>query len=465
MKASLYGKMLVLASAFLLAPAAGAQDCSGATPFGEYFDPGSGGFPTELFVSTRPDLSNPGARALALGGAFIATADDGTSVVANPAGLGAIVRPGAQVEIRYNPTVQYDRYGEEGLLSGSSPSEFTDSASATPFFVSGVLPVGDKIVLGAFFQTMFDSSRQVDRIPTSDRASTGPCYSTKNSRGTAVQVLVPLYNLDDETTISRTGVSAAFRAAPGLSLGASVYYLKEKRNQTSVVGDASAWKATDFINPSGNVSVDGSEVGFEVGAQYSLSDAFRVGLVWSSEVVFGNENKSYLDLPSLRTTVLPMRVGVGFSWAFHPRWSLAVDTVYLGTSKEKDGLNFSDPRPLPAAWQEANWTQDDTWEVRAGFEWAVVQTRTTAFTARAGGWVQTASDLRFDYGDATVSPIDQYYFDALSVNFPKGKDDPFTHATFGFGLVSQKKWQFDVGADYEFKTSTFVASGLIGYTF
>jgi hypothetical protein len=59
----------------------------------------------------------------------------------------------------------------------------------------------------------------------------------------------------------------------------------------------------------------------------------------------------------------------------------------------------------------------------------------------------------------------KYFFDALSVVFPDDSGGPFTHATFGFGLVSQKKWQFDVGGDYEFKTSTFVASALIGYTF
>jgi long-subunit fatty acid transport protein len=305
----------------------------------------------------------------------------------------------------------------------------------------------------------------VNRIPTSDQKASGPCYSTTTPRPTKAEILVPLYDLDDQTTISRAGVSAAYRAAPGLSIGASVYYLKEERIQTSVVGDASSDRYTDPFNPTGTVSVDGSEVGFELGVQYSPADAFRIGLVWSSEVKFGNENKSNSAFPALRTTVLPMRVGVGVSWAFQPRWSLGVDTVFLGTSKAKDGLNFSDIRPLPAAWKAENWRQDDTWEVRVGLEWAVVQTRTTAFTARLGGWVQTPSDLRFDYGDATVSQEDQYYFDALSVTFPKDKDDPFTHATFGFGLVSQKKWQFDVGADYEFKTSTFVASGLIGYTF
>ena len=38
-------------------------------------------------------LINPGARSIALGGAFAAIADDATAALANPAGLVQIVRP------------------------------------------------------------------------------------------------------------------------------------------------------------------------------------------------------------------------------------------------------------------------------------------------------------------------------------------------------------------------------------
>ena len=475
MKASRYGRLIIpaivifLAAAIVPAPAARAQDCSAAEIWSNFSNPQSAILPAEAFVSTRADLSNPGARALALGGAFIATADDSTSVVANPAGLGATVRPGLQLEVRYNPTVQYDRFGEQGRLDPANPGEFVADESSTPFFVSGVAPVGDKIVLGAFYQTLYASDRTVNRVPAPGTAIDGPCFRTVNIRGGDVDVLVPLYSLEDETRLWRTGAAAAYRAAPGLAVGVSVYYAAENRDQVLRIGDASGTFYPDPRNPDGTVRVEDSGFGFEAGLQYSPSDVFRVGLVWSSKVVFGNENEAANGpnpvSAAFRGTVIPMRVGAGFSWAFHPRWSLGMDGVFLGTSAEKDEINYADPRPPAAAMDPGNWEQDDTWEVRAGLEWSLVQTRTTSLSARFGGWLQTASDLRFVPKGEAPGYDTQYFFDALSVVFPSESSSSFTHATFGFGLVSQMKWQVDVGGDYEFKTGTFVASGLLGYTF
>ncbi|MDH3816848.1 MAG: hypothetical protein OEV48_20340, partial [Acidobacteriota bacterium] len=45
-------------------------------------------------------FANPGARSLALGGAFAAIADDATAAFANPAGLVQILRPEISAEIR-----------------------------------------------------------------------------------------------------------------------------------------------------------------------------------------------------------------------------------------------------------------------------------------------------------------------------------------------------------------------------
>jgi len=45
-------------------------------------------------------FSNPGARSMALGGAFVALADDATAAFANPAGLIQLVRPEISLEMR-----------------------------------------------------------------------------------------------------------------------------------------------------------------------------------------------------------------------------------------------------------------------------------------------------------------------------------------------------------------------------
>ena len=47
------------------------------------------------------DFPPPGARSLALGGAFVSVADDATAAVANPAGLTILARPEVSIEGRY----------------------------------------------------------------------------------------------------------------------------------------------------------------------------------------------------------------------------------------------------------------------------------------------------------------------------------------------------------------------------
>ena len=46
----------------------------------------------EVFRDFRFNMINPGARSLALGGAFISLADDATAAQANPAGLSYLIK-------------------------------------------------------------------------------------------------------------------------------------------------------------------------------------------------------------------------------------------------------------------------------------------------------------------------------------------------------------------------------------
>jgi long-subunit fatty acid transport protein len=52
-------------------------------------------------VTVEFSLSNPGARSMGFGGAFVALADDATAAFANPAGLVQLVRPEVSLEGRY----------------------------------------------------------------------------------------------------------------------------------------------------------------------------------------------------------------------------------------------------------------------------------------------------------------------------------------------------------------------------
>ena len=51
-------------------------------------------------IPLRLSLSDPGARSMGFGGAFVALADDATAALANPAGLAQLARPEVSVEVR-----------------------------------------------------------------------------------------------------------------------------------------------------------------------------------------------------------------------------------------------------------------------------------------------------------------------------------------------------------------------------
>src|SRR5262245_33611693 len=59
----------------------------------------------EIFRNFRFNFQNPGARALAMGGAFIAIADDATAAQANPARLAGLGSPQLFVEWRTRDSV------------------------------------------------------------------------------------------------------------------------------------------------------------------------------------------------------------------------------------------------------------------------------------------------------------------------------------------------------------------------
>src|SRR5262245_17121633 len=93
----------------------------------------------EIFRDFRFNLSNPGARSLGLGGAFIAVADDATAALANPAGLMLLARPEFFTEMR--DRVQDSSSIEQTVFGVNQIEASTDPRAVfSPSFFSYVYP-------------------------------------------------------------------------------------------------------------------------------------------------------------------------------------------------------------------------------------------------------------------------------------------------------------------------------------
>jgi long-subunit fatty acid transport protein len=119
--------------------------------------------PTGQISGLPFDLLPPGARALGIGGAFTAVADDSTAALANPAGLTNLSAPEVSVYLRYTDadvdfldpdaynTALNARVGEDGSRLGK---EYSDS-STNISFASFVIPF-ERVTFSGFYSNQLD---------------------------------------------------------------------------------------------------------------------------------------------------------------------------------------------------------------------------------------------------------------------------------------------------------------------
>ena len=154
MIAALARKLLVISVPLLVAGSVLAQTVTGIS-----------GPPTFQF-----SFSNPGARSMGFGGAFVALADDATAAFANPAGLVQITRPEVSLEGRYwdysTPFVERGRFEGEptgigidviARMQGSVSSY--DTAGPSSFRSSTRRIDGRSPSIGTFWRTSSLSPR------------------------------------------------------------------------------------------------------------------------------------------------------------------------------------------------------------------------------------------------------------------------------------------------------------------
>ena len=158
-------------------------------------------------------FSNPGARSLALGGAFAAVADDATAAFANPAGLGQLTRPEVSIEGR---AWSYSTpFTSGGRAAGPPTGIGIDEIEYVNAHAPGT-PVGDPIEANALTAVFGDRTL---RVPVSStKSSTGHLLGAAGSIAVALTAcalrdgqLPPTINLDEPDPACRL---AHVRKAP-----------------------------------------------------------------------------------------------------------------------------------------------------------------------------------------------------------------------------------------------------------
>lgn len=400
------------------------------------------------------NFSNPGARSLALGGAFLALADDATAAFTNPAGLTILVKPEISAEGRLWDFKH--SFTNAGRLAGARPSGLgidtvsglVDGTSTDhtlgPSFASFVYPKG-RFVIAAYRAQAAKFEAHVQ--------TQGAFLS--NQPELRLLPTVSQMTLD----IVDYGLSAAYRIADGVALGAGVAYYDFAIDSTTAryafssftTGAAGNFYGLPNYAPGNSASRQtqtgsGRKFGYNFGLQIAQGHKLSLGAVYqhapsfafAAQNLFGPFPDPSFDgrvsVAKTATFDIPDILGVGV--ALRPTDAATLLADYRRVSYSDLVKNPVLIVPQTTA-QPRDMRIGDADEFHFGLEYIFGRTKTPV-AVRLGAWRDP--DHRLYYAGA-VSDADTT---AKSANFRRGPDR--WHGSGGLGVVF-KSFQFDAGVD------------------
>ncbi len=395
-------------------------------------------------------FSNPGARSLGFGGAFVALADDATAAFANPAGLVQLARTEVSAEGRlWNYQTPFTSGGRlSGLPTGVGLDDNQslllrfDEYSATLSglsYLSFVYPKGDWSVAVYRHQlAKFESAIETQGFFAS--TSSGETYRLADIRGT------------NSFEIVTYGFSGAYRLSENLSIGIGLsYFVGNTLILTEFYDPVASTLAEGPFGPNvydpqairtfSEAVIDDTSFGASLGLLWRINEQWSLGGVYrgapSFALFFEDRSGPQLEPTIPAGTILdqdsgldldfPAVLGVGIAY----RSKGGTTTV----SFEWDRVFYSNliesiERETP---EEQHIVTDDANELRLGVEYVFLKFR-PVLALRGGIWLDPDHRIQSLADD---DPIARAFFRA-------GDDE--LHGALGVGIVFER-FQIDFGID------------------
>lgn len=360
-------------------------------------------------------FNNPGARANAMGGAFIGLADDATAAYTNPAGLTILTEPEFSIEYKIGEITTH-------FQDEVSKKEFDDTVSGLSF-LSYVYPAENATI--AFFRHQL--------------LNTESNFVWQDTNNDLQNVQVSL----DAVTL---GIGAGFKLTDTFSFGLSIgmaqldYDVKSRRfdtTQSPPYPDVEEWEALSETDNAEHYTISllwNPFEGFNIGLVYRIGPEFetvkRRYRWFDPDSIPGNGDEFYgLEWEHDHILKIPDVYGLGFSFRFLSNLTATLDINYIEYSDLADDFVDEDGA------QSTDWKIDDEFEVRLGLEY-IIDINEMPLALRAGYYYRP--DHRLQYKGTTDA-------DLLRLFGKKGDDDDHIFS-LGFGAVLTEKLQLDVAA-------------------
>jgi long-subunit fatty acid transport protein len=423
----------------------------------------------EAFEQFQWQMATPGAKATAMGGAFLASTSEVSAAIANPAGLMAVGRLRGSVEFG-SVDFRIDRLGAIDSLLTGAVRRSGDTINGVPF-AGIVIPLpGDRVTIAmarherlAYRDSFHMAPRVVPGLVGLARA-TSPVDSAIDIRGVSYAASV--------------GVALLPNVHVGLTVSADRLRADVLNTKHNIVVGSSPLDITEtaIVTNQSRINDGDTGAGLTVGATYQPARTVSVGLVFSKGPSFHVSEDFLLNpgrlsgvnqplasedgFPTRISLNIPDRLSAGVSVRPHARLMLAFDATHITYSDLAKGLTPVFAHDLVSG---DDYAISNGTELHGGGEFNVGSDAKPVFL-RAG--VFTNPDHRLQFvgtvrPGADITPAQAQRTNAIEAAvFNLGNHDTQVAGTVGVGLALGRHAQADAAYVWKQKLVVSLSLGL-----
>ncbi len=376
------------------------------------------------------NFSNPGARSLGMGGAYLGFSDDATAAYTNPAGLTVLTQPEVALEVRATYYSTPFVAGGSALNNSVFQSE-TKSNTVNPSYFAYVLP-GDGWALALYRNVELDFQNEFVKgaIPF------------QFPGGRPGRFLRPSAATIDAESVNY-GLSGAYEVNDQFSVGLSAVYTSFDLTAGSARGEDGL---PVFLQ---SETADLGSMTYNLGVFYKFDDKLSIGAAYRRGAEFDTDITAIDDADRIFRQKgafnIPHQFGIGVAYRATDNFALGFDAHYVD-------YNTLSEDPIREE-TDSKVRFDSVVELRLGAEY-VFSDFNTPFTVRAGVWRDPDHQFAFE-----GTPTTEVQF-ADAILFPKGESE--MHYSLGLGWAFERV-QIDAGADFSNPIKTYSVSGVVRF--
>jgi long-subunit fatty acid transport protein len=296
------------------------------------------------FGGLNAEFAGGGARALAMGGAFIGLADDATAVEFNPAGIRQLRRLEIAGQVIYSMDEHHDTLTGRSIIEGRGIFENNEDEYVIPSFLSFVYPTQNIVVGFSEFTNIYFDRAYHDEFRDWQSGS-----------------IIPV-KVHEKVENYAYGASLAVQVFEQLNLGTTIRY-------------------NDFhyeldMDELGSDSLHDGAFSANFGLLWQANRFLNLGLVYKSpQKVEGEFWGNSID------TEIPDTLGFGVAVSPNDHWRFLFDVDHIWWSKFDSDSDDDIYR-------------ENVWRYHTGTEWYVGTWRNTALFLRSGYSYEESNALR-----------------------------------------------------------------------